>query len=139
MSSPRPPAPQHHISWQSSSLGWCSPEPGARSTEVRSNKSFTPPSRCARKDWGCPPCALAECPIPLHTTGAPCATTARPSITAPLREIRAPSSPTSNHMNASDTVPLCHCHHTQGGCVCTSALSRHPLEHGNVYCRVNPT
>lgn len=83
MSSPRPPAPQHHISWQSSSLGWCSPEPGARSTEVRSNKSFTPPSRCARKDWGCPPCALAECPIPLHTTGAPCATTARPSITAP--------------------------------------------------------
>lgn len=56
-----------------------------------------------------------------------------------LGEIRAPSSPTSNHTNASDTVPLHHCHHTQGGCVCTSDLSRHPLEHGNVYCRVNPT
>lgn len=91
---------------------------------------------------GCPPCALAERPIPLRVAGAPRATAAPPSITAPRPHPGKSGLPAAPHPSTGMQVTPCpsrHCHLTRGGCVCVSAPSREVLEHGNAYCRVNPT
>lgn len=143
--------------WQSSSLGRC---PGAGSTDlaatrgcrqgcaglraVGSDKSFTPPSRCARKGPGlsslCP--RRASHPSPRGRSPACHRSTAEQSITAPRPHPGKSGLPAAPHPSTGMQVTPCpsrHCHLTRGGCVCVSAPSRQPSEHGNAYCRVNPT